>query len=299
MNPTCILTAASMFVLLLASPIVAQDQGQTVRAQGDGTQENAGQQTGQTERGYGRENPYERYVPYKRKPQPRVITSQSMIGLDGGEVDPGMLNNPRGNNQPGALPRNNWFGIETNGQGNAGPVGGNFGNRNTNFGNRNSNFGTNNGPRVTVSNGVRTIEVDESARKIKIVEDPQRGIYVEVTRKYGPNELASLKSRMPNLGEYIDLFPKQLDNSDIELTIDVTSKFNAANAQDLEQQDAGAYNIYRRFANVQQSNSQQQSQRRNRGGVPPGFGQPILPPGSTPRNLPSAGIGGGGSAIGR
>ena len=292
MNPTCILTAASTFVLLLASPIVAQDQGQTVRAQGDGTQENAGQQTGQTERGYGRENPYERYVPYRRKPQPRVITSQSMIGLDGGEVDPGMLNNPRGNNQPGVLPRNNWFGIETNGQGNAGPVGGNFGNRNT-------NFGTNNGPRVTVSNGVRTIEVDESARKIKIVEDPQRGIYVEVTRKYGPNEMASLKSRMPNLGEYIDLFPKQLDNSDIELTIDVTSKFNAANAQDLEQQDAGAYNIYRRFANVQQSNSQLQSQRRNRGGVPPGFGQPILPPGSIPRNLPSAGIGGGGSAIGR
>ena len=323
-----ILISTSTLLLLLIAPVSqinAQGQGQSVRPQGDdrpaqqaGQQEGqqAGQQQGQPDnRGYGRQDPYERQRPYERPYQPRapkrpVITGDSMIGLDLGgfptaPVGGNRGNMPAANNQQG----NNGFGGGGfggggfggggfgGGGGGATPVGGGGGNFRGNqpasgFGNA-TGYASNSGPKVSVVNGVRTIEVEESSRKIKIVEDPQNGIYVEIKKQYGPKELASLKNRMPDLGEYIDLFPQQLNNNDIELSIGVTSKFTAANAEDLQQQDQGAYNIYRRFTrtqsnNGQQSNSGQQFQR----GFPPT--PPISQPLNRPKNLPSFGVGGGG-----
>jgi hypothetical protein len=298
-----ILIATSVLLILAISPVAAQGQGQTVRPEGDGTQQKTGQQDGQqTKNGYGRENPYERTYerPYERKKMVRpVITGDHMIGLDGG-LDPTEAELNGGINQPAGAPRNNWFG----GGGNVGGGGGNVGGGGnfrgsqpaSSFGNAGNAGGaigrtTNSGPRVSVVNGVRTIEVEESSRKIKIIEDPQKGIYIEITKQYGPKELASLKNRMPDLGEYIDLFPEQLNNSDIELTIGVTSKYSAANAEDLERQDQGAYNVYRRFANVQsnsgQSNNFQQSQRQ--GPASQYWGQ------QRPTNLPTSALSGGGA----
>ena len=300
-----ILIATSVLLILAISPVAAQGQGQSVRPEGDGTQQKTGQQDGQqtgqqTNNGYERENPYERYVPYERKKMVRpVITGAHMIGLDGGlpptaaDLNGGNNggNNGGGNNQPANAPRNNWFGGAGN-AGGGGLGGGNFrGSQPTSaFGNTGGRT-TNSGPRVSVVNGVRTIEVEESSRKIKIVEDPQKGIYIEITKQYGPKELASLKNRMPDLGEYIDLFPEQLNNSDIELTIGVTSKFSAANAEDLERQDQGAYNVYRRFANAQSNNGQSANfqQLQPQGPVSRYWGP------KRPTNLPSAALSGGGA----
>ena len=318
-----ILISTSTLLLLLIAPVSqanAQGQGQSVRPQGDDRPaQQAGQQEGQPDnRGYGRQDPYERQRPYERPYQPRapkrpVITGDSMIGLDlGGFPTAGNRGNmPAANNRQG----NNGFGGGGGGGfggggfggggfgggGGAAPVGGGFGGGGGNFrGNQpasgfgnGTRYSSNSGPKVSVVNGVRTIEVEESSRTIKIVEDPQNGIYVEIKKQYGPKELASLKNRMPDLGEYIDLFPQQLNNNDIELSIGVTSKFTAANAEDLQQQDQGAYNIYRRFTrmqsnNGQQSNSGQQFQR----GFPPT--PPISQPLNRPKNLPSFGVGGGG-----
>ena len=60
-----ILIATSVLLILAISPVAAQGQGQTVRPEGDGTQQKSGQQDGQqdgqqTNNGYGREDPYER-----------------------------------------------------------------------------------------------------------------------------------------------------------------------------------------------------------------------------------------------
>ena len=119
----------------------------------------------------------------------------------------------------------------------------------------------------------------------------QRKYYIEITKTYGPKELASLKNRMPDLSEYIDLFPEQISNRDIELTIDVTSKFTAANAEDLERQDEGAYNIYRRFARVQSNGGQAGNAQPSQGASRPYFGQPL----NQPANLPSSALSGGGT----
>ena len=287
-----ILIATSVLLILAISPVAAQGQGQTVRPEGDGTQQKSGQQDGQqTKDGYGRENPYERTYerPYERKKLVRpVITSEHMIGLDGG-LDPAEARFNGGNNQPAGAPANNWFGGGGNVGGNGG-IGGVSNRRMSPFSNT-GNGNTNTGPRVSVVNGVRTIEVEESSRKIKIIEDPQKGIYIEITKQYGPKELASLKNRMPDLGEYIDLFPEQLNNSDIELTIGVTSKYSAANAADLERQDQGAYNVYRRFANAQSNNGQSANfqQLQPQGPMSRYWGP------KRPANLPSAALSGGGA----
>jgi hypothetical protein len=302
-----ILIATSVLLILAISPVAAQGQGQTVRPEGDGTQQKSGQQDGQqTKEGYGREDPYERTYerPYERKKLVRpVITSEHMIGLDGG-LDPAEAGFNGGNNQPAGAPANNWFGGGGNVAGNGGVSNrrmspfSNTGNGNTGNGNgrmspfsNTGNGNTNTGPRVSVVNGVRTIEVEESSRKIKIIEDPQKGIYIEITKQYGPKELASLKNRMPDLGEYIDLFPEQLNNSDIELTIGVTSKYSAANAADLERQDQGAYNVYRRFANAQSNNGQSANfqQLQPQGPMSRYWGP------KRPANLPSAALSGGGA----
>ncbi|MCH2181581.1 MAG: hypothetical protein MK108_06200 [Mariniblastus sp.] len=335
-----ILISTSALLVFTICPIAhlsAQGQGQSVRPEGDDVpRQQAGQQAGQQtdqqqgqddNRGYGRENPYERYTPYERPYEPRpykrpVVTSDHMLGLDlGGPPTAAGANGgnfPAANNRPrnngggaGAAPGGGFGGGGFGGGGfGGGGGGGGFGGGGGGFGGGGGNFrgnqpastsgnaggfSSNSGPRVSVVNGVRTIEVEESSRKIKIVEDPQQGIYIEITKQYGPKELASLKNRMPELGEYIDLFPQQLNNSDIELSIGVTSKFTAANAEDLERQDQGAYNIYRRFTRAQsnggQTNNAQQSEWR-----PPSsrayFGQPL----NRPSNLPSFGVGGGGGA---
>lgn len=287
-----ILIATSVLLILAISPVAAQGQGQTVRPEGDGTQQKSGQQDGQqTKEGYGREDPYERTYerPYERKKLVRpVITSEHMIGLDGG-LDPAEARFNGGNNQPAGAPANNWFGGGGNVGGNGG-IGGVSNRRMSPFSNA-GNGNANIGPRVSVVNGVRTIEVEESSRKIKIIEDPQKGIYIEITKQYGPKELASLKNRMPDLGEYIDLFPEQLNNSDIELTIGVTSKYSAANAEDLERQDQGAYNVYRRFANAQSNNGQSANfqQLQPQGPMSRYWGP------KRPANLPSAALSGGGA----
>lgn len=122
-------------------------------------------------------------------------------------------------------------------------------------------------PRISHNQGVRTIKVKDGNRGITITEDPYRGITVEVKRKFTPNKHGELKQKLPDLAEYIEMFPNQLDSHRVELTVDVVSTYKGQTEEDLQKQNMGAYNIYRRYskmADAKESKSQPQTGGINR-----------------------------------
>ena len=242
----------------------------------------------QDNQGQNRYQPRDPYKPYVKPPEPRIIDSKSMVQLDGGEVGApimraGGFNGNR--NRAGAGGGN----LHT---GPAGPSRFSGGSRNGQFANRGSGSRGNSGFQVSYNNGARTISVDESTRKIKIVDDPNTGIYMEVTRSYGPRQMARLKQKLPELTEYIELFPSEVGNDEVKLSIELTSKYSARTPQDLEDQDRGVYNIYKRYTKQvgQEQNFNNQNANmtgQGQGQSYPGYGLP-----RKKRNLPTASVGG-------
>jgi hypothetical protein len=72
--------------------------------------------------------------------------------------------------------------------------------------------------RIQVKNGVRQIETDDGQRKVKIIEDPNKGIEVEITQKRDGKE--------------------------------TTEKFQAENAEELAKKDPEIHKLYQKMQNV-------------------------------------------------
>jgi hypothetical protein len=103
------------------------------------------------------------------------------------------------------------------------------------------------GPQVRYQNGARTIKVNEGMRDITIVEHPTTGIDIEIITHYGPEQMQALKRSLPELSDYIDLFPTEINNAEISLSIGVKSKFTALTPDQLKSENPDAYNVYLRY----------------------------------------------------
>ncbi len=103
------------------------------------------------------------------------------------------------------------------------------------------------GVQTKVENGVRTISVVEPERDIQIVEDPRTGIIVTLVRRYGPQDEARLKSRHPELADYVEMFPREIGDHQVELNLTITSTFRARTSAQLQTKHPEAFNLYRRY----------------------------------------------------
>lgn len=94
---------------------------------------------------------------------------------------------------------------------------------------------------------------------IVITENPSRGITVEITKSYDPSKHGELKRKLPDLSEYVEMFPTEMDTHRIELNVNIVSTYTGRTLEELRDQNVGAFNIYRRFAkeaNAQEGSSQ-------------------------------------------
>jgi hypothetical protein len=89
--------------------------------------------------------------------------------------------------------------------------------------------------------------VTEPERDIRIVEDPRSGVTVTIVRHYGPQDLDRLKNRLPELTDYIEMFPREMGDHQIELNLTIKSSFQARTAAELKVQHPEAFNLYRRY----------------------------------------------------
>ncbi len=111
------------------------------------------------------------------------------------------------------------------------------------------------GPQVSYQNGTRTIKVNEGTREITIVDHPTTGIDIEIIRHYGPDQMQALKRRLPELSDYVELFPTEIDKAEISLNIGVKSKYTALTPDQLKSEHPDAYEIYSRYVQYRRSNT--------------------------------------------
>ena len=103
-----------------------------------------------------------------------------------------------------------------------------------------------NGARITNVGNVRTTMLIDDGRNVKVIEDPEKGITVEIIELYGAKELQGLKEKYPELQDYIDLFPQKVGNHEIELQLSLKKKFQAPDATRLKIKSLFAHTIYQR-----------------------------------------------------
>ena len=102
-------------------------------------------------------------------------------------------------------------------------------------------------PKITFSGGTRIIQVRDGGRWIKIQEN-ENGIVVEVTRSYTRKNHKELSRKLPELKEHVEQFPANVGNHEIQLSINVVSKYSAINAEELRRSNNRIFNLYRRYA---------------------------------------------------
>ena len=90
---------------------------------------------------------------------------------------------------------------------------------------------------VTDQDGKRTVQIKRENGRILIV----------VTRRYGPDEHALLAKKHPELADYIELFPKQIDDGEIGLTLEIKKKYEARSEAELEKKHPEIYQLFRRY----------------------------------------------------
>lgn len=232
------------------------------------------------------------YAPqYKRpydppEPKSRVVEQGGMVELEGGEAVMGG-GGPVRRGRMGGLPRVEVRGlapevIQPFSNGPRRSFRGATGSRGS------GDYGS--GPVAWTRNGRRTIEASESRRYVKIIHDLNTGeIDMTIVRQYAADEMESLKRKMPDLADYIDVFPSKLGSAKIDLSISITEQYRADSPEDLREQNAAAYNLFQRY-----------SRQADRGGMnnagvdaDPGQGRSGVV--RKPRNLPVPALGSGGN----
>ncbi len=100
---------------------------------------------------------------------------------------------------------------------------------------------------VTDQNGVKTTRVNDRGKRIEIVEDPASGITCKVTKNYGPKDLAKLEDEQPELFMHLSAIPKTVDNSQVEISVGVTTTYSAADKDELESKHPDVFKLYAKY----------------------------------------------------
>ena len=90
---------------------------------------------------------------------------------------------------------------------------------------------------VTDINGKRTVSFEKSGARIAVV----------VKRRYSPEDYGSLIERHPELADYIEMFPKKINGSEIEMSFSITTKYEAKNLEELKEKHPTAFGLHRRY----------------------------------------------------
>lgn len=104
---------------------------------------------------------------------------------------------------------------------------------------------------ITNENGVKTTRVVDGTTRMAIVEDPASGITCAVTRTYGPNDLAKLEEEQPELFMHLSSIPKNVGESQIEISVGVTSTYSAADPDELKSKHPDVYKLFRKYTQEQ------------------------------------------------
>ncbi len=106
------------------------------------------------------------------------------------------------------------------------------------------------GRKTSTRDGITTTTARDANRDIKIMEGLKTGIVIEVTRNYGPEDLAALGKMHPDLVDYVEMFPDQVDNHEIELNLAIKTVYHSPTLAELKKRHPEAFNIYRRYHTV-------------------------------------------------
>lgn len=93
----------------------------------------------------------------------------------------------------------------------------------------------------------QTVKDRQGRRTIVMRVDEKDGILVEVAVDYGPNDKAELIRKHPELGDYVELFPKQVGEHQIELSMKIRSQYRARTSDELQEKYPDAFNLMRRY----------------------------------------------------
>lgn len=100
---------------------------------------------------------------------------------------------------------------------------------------------------VSVNNGVKTIKGKSGTEKVEIVEDPDNGIKVKLTERYGPDDADKIEKSMPGLYMHLKSIPKTVDNAKVDVLVDVTREYEADDKKDLENKHPEVYKVYKKY----------------------------------------------------
>ncbi len=107
--------------------------------------------------------------------------------------------------------------------------------------------GSNMSMSTTIENGVKKIRVTENGVKTYIEED-ENGIVLKITRRYGPEQMDILMEEHPGLYMAMKDFPTEVEDAEeIEVSVGVTKKYEAANAEELEEKHPEVFKSYQKY----------------------------------------------------
>lgn len=100
----------------------------------------------------------------------------------------------------------------------------------------------------TTRDGVQTIKAQENGIKTEIVIDVDKAIKIKHTKAYGPDDFEKLEKDHPDLIMYLESVPKTVGNNKVELTLNVTSDYEASSADDLKERHPEIYKLYEKYS---------------------------------------------------
>lgn len=98
-------------------------------------------------------------------------------------------------------------------------------------------------------------------RSIEILHD-EKMVKVTIKMTYGPDDSNLVTQRFPELSDYIELFPKQIDDNSIELSLAIRSVHSAKNLDELKKNHPKAFNLYRRYYRTPKTKREQKRRQR-------------------------------------
>ncbi len=104
---------------------------------------------------------------------------------------------------------------------------------------------------VSVKDGVKTTKGKEGGEKVVIVEDPENGIKVSWTKRYGPEDADELEKTMPGLYMHLKSMPKKVDEAKVDVHVDVTRDFEADDKSDLKSKHPEVFEVYEKYTKNQ------------------------------------------------
>ena len=100
----------------------------------------------------------------------------------------------------------------------------------------------------SVRNGVTTINARSDGERCEIVDDPDNGITVKLTQRYGPDQAEEIAEEFPGLYMHLKSIPSNVDGAEVDVHVDVTRTFEAADKEELQEQHPMAFEAYEKYS---------------------------------------------------